>query len=168
MDFLFSLYNAAFILLPNLIIMNRNLFIVTGLLLSFAGNAQQTKAPIEKEKWHWGNPNKQDTSAGYAQTLRVGDVLYISGTVTTELNEKGVKQVYAGLERSLKQYGLTFQHVVNENLYTTDIEAMQKFNYVRKQFYKGDFPAATWVQIVRLYMPDAKLEVELIAHFPKQ
>lgn len=104
----------------------------------------------------------------YAQALRVGDVLYISGTVTTELSEKGVKQVYAGMERSLKQYGLTFQHVVKENLYTTDIEAMKQLNYVRKQFYKGDFPAATWVQIVRLFMPDAKLEVELVAHFTKE
>ncbi len=130
--------------------------------------AQQTKAPIKKEKWHWGNPNKQDTSAGYAQAVKAGDVLYISGTVATEINEEGVKQLYGGLERSLKQYGLTFQHVVKENLYTTDIEAMKQFNYVRKQFYKGDFPAATWVQIVRLYMPDAKLEIEMIAHFPKQ
>ncbi|NCU04192.1 MAG: RidA family protein [Chitinophagaceae bacterium] len=147
--------------------MNRLFFISSFFILSFTVAAQQTKAPIEKEKWHWGNPNKQDTSAGYAQTLRVGDVLYISGTVTTELSEKGVKQVYAGLERSLKQYGLTYQHVVKENLYTTDIEAMKQLNYVRKQFYKGDFPAATWVQIVRLYMSDAKLEVELIAHFPK-
>ena len=148
--------------------MNRNLFIAVFLLFSFAANAQQTKAPIEKEKWHWGNPNKQDTSAGYAQALRIGEVLYISGTVATDMNEEAVKRLYSGLERSLKQYGLTFQHVVKENLYTTDIEAMKQFNYVRKQFYKGDFPAATWVQIVRLYMPNAKLEIELIAHFPKQ
>lgn len=33
---------------------------------------------------------------------------------------------------------------------------------------KHDFPAATWVQISRLYMPDAKLEIELIAHLPKK
>nr|MBP6686450.1 hypothetical protein [Lacibacter sp.] len=98
--------------------------------------AQQTKATIEKEKWHWGNPNKQDTSAGYAQALKVGDVLYISGTVATDMNEEGVKRLYSGLERSLKQYGLTFRHVVKENLYTTDIEAMKQLNYVRKQFYK--------------------------------
>jgi 2-iminobutanoate/2-iminopropanoate deaminase len=168
MDFLFSFTKAETILRSNLMIMNRNLFIITLLLISFAATAQQTKPAIEKEKWHWGNPNKQDTSAGYAQALKVGDVLYISGTVATELSEKGVKQVYAGLERSLKQYGLTFQHVVKENLYTTDIEAMKQLNYVRKQFYKGDFPAATWVQIVRLFMPDAKLEIELIANFPKE
>ena len=47
---------------------------------------------------------------------------------------------------------------------TTDIESMKKYNYVRKAFYKNDFPAATWVQVVRLFMPDAKLEVEVIAH----
>ena len=168
MDFLFSFDKAEIKLRSNLIIMNRNLLIVFFLLLSFTAAAQQIQTPIEKEKWHWGNPNKQDTSAGYAQTLKVGDVLYISGTVATDMNEEGVKRLYSGLERSLKQYGLTFQHVVQENLYTTDIEAMKQFNYVRTQFYKGDFPAATWVQIVRLYMPDAKLEIELIAHFPKQ
>ena len=57
--------------------------------------------------------------------------------------------------------------MVKENLYTTDIEAMKKYNDARKVFYKGDFPAATWVQISRLFMADAKLEVELIAHLPK-
>jgi 2-iminobutanoate/2-iminopropanoate deaminase len=148
--------------------MKHILSIILFTVISSTVTAQQNKNPIEKEKWHWGNPNKQDTSAGYAQALKVGDVLYISGTVATEINEEGVKQLYNGLERSLKQYGLNFQHVVKENLYTTDIEAMKQFNYVRKLFYKGDFPAATWVQIVRLYMPDAKLEIELIAHFPKQ
>lgn len=149
-------------------IMNRIVFITACLLFSVTVSAQQTKAPIEKEKWHWGDPNKQDTAAGYAQTLKVGEVLYISGTVSLTMDEAGIKRLYSGLERSLKQYGLTFQHVVKENLYTTDIEAMKQFNYVRKQFYKGDFPAATWVQIARLYMPEAKLEIELIAHFPKQ
>ena len=149
-------------------IMNRIIFVTAWLLFSVTASAQQTKAPIEKEKWHWGDPNKQDTAAGYAQTLKVGEVLYISGTVSLTIDEAGIKRLYSSLERSLKQYGLTFQHVVKENLYTTDIEAMKQFNYVRKQFYKGDFPAATWGQITRLYMPEAKLEIELVAHFPKQ
>ncbi len=43
---------------------------------------------------------------------------------------------------------------------------MKKYNYSRKLFYKNDFPSATWVQVSRLYMSDAKLEVELIAHLP--
>ncbi len=122
------------------------------------------EGPISKEKWHWGK--EQDTAAGYAQVVKVGNVLYISGTVAREVTPEGITSVYRNLERSLKQYGATFQHVVKENLYTTDIEAMKKYNEARKVFYKGDFPAATWVQISRLYMADAKLEVELIAHLP--
>jgi 2-iminobutanoate/2-iminopropanoate deaminase len=141
--------------------------LIISILTTTVLHAQQTQAPVQKEKWHWNDPNKQDTSAGYAQALKVGNVLYISGTVAREVNEEGVKRVYTALERTLKQYGLNLSHVVKENLYTTDMEAMKQFNYVRKQFYKGDFPAATWVQIARLYMADAKLEVELMAHFPQ-
>lgn len=124
--------------------------------------AQQNN--IQKQKWHWRND--QDTSSGYAQVVKVGNVLYISGTVATEVTPEGITRVYSSLEKSLQQFGATFQNVVKENLYTTDIEAMKKYNNARKVFYKGDFPAATWVQISRLFMADAKLEVELIAHLP--
>ncbi|REC79248.1 RidA family protein [Chryseobacterium elymi] len=122
---------------------------------------------IKKEKWHWNNESKQDTIAGYAQVLKVDNILYISGAVTNDITPEGITSVYNALKASLSSYGATFENVVKENLYTTDIEAMKKYNYVRKMFYKGDFPAATWVQIKRLYMPKAKLEVELIAHLPK-
>ena len=125
------------------------------------------KHTIQKEKWHWDRPAKQDTGAGYAQVVKVENILYISGAVTTEVTPKGILQVYQALEKSLKSFGATFQNVVKENLYTTDIEAMKQYNSTRKAFYNGDFPAATWIQVSRLFMPEAKLEVELIAHLPK-
>jgi 2-iminobutanoate/2-iminopropanoate deaminase len=121
---------------------------------------------IKKEKFNWGRGD-QDTTAGYAQAVKVGNVIYISGTVARDVSPDGIKRVYEGLEKTLKYYGASFQNVVKENLYTTDIEAMKQYNDVRKTFYKGDFPAATWVQISRLYMADAKLEIELIAYLPK-
>jgi 2-iminobutanoate/2-iminopropanoate deaminase len=148
--------------------MQKTFCLIINLLFAVVLHAQQTQAPVQKEKWHWNDANKQDTSVGYAQAVKVGNVLYISGTVARDVNEEGVKRLYNNLERTLKQYGLNFSHVVKENLYTTDIEAMKQYNYVRKQFYKGDYPAATWVQIARLYMAEARLEVELIAHFPEK
>ena len=132
---------------------------------TFVCHSQNVK--IEKQKWHWDNASKQDTSAGYVQVLKVDNVLYISGAVTAEVTPKGIQQVYQALEKSLKSFGATFQNVVKENLYTTDIEAMKHYNSIRKAFYNGDFPAATWVQVSRLYMSEAKLEVELTAHLPK-
>ena len=122
---------------------------------------------IKKEKWHWGNALKQDTSAGYVQVVKVENVLYISGAVARDVTPEGITRVYKSLESSLKSFGATFQNVVKENLYTTDMEAMKKYNDARKVFYKGDFPAATWMGVARLFMADAKLEVELIAHLPK-
>ncbi len=120
---------------------------------------------IKKEKFHWGRD--QDTSAGYTQAVKVGNVIYISGTVSRGDAATALKNIYTNLEQTLKHYGATFQNVVKENLYTTDIEAVKKANYVRKPFYKNDYPAATWVQISRLFSPDATIEIELIAQLPK-
>ena len=132
------------------------------LLLTLQGQERN----IKKEKYNWGI-GTQDTTAGYAQAIRVENVIYISGTVAREVTPEGIKRVYDALERTLNNYGATFQNVVKENLFTTDIEAMKKYNDTRKAYYKGDFPAATWMQVPRLYMADARLEVELIAHLPK-
>jgi 2-iminobutanoate/2-iminopropanoate deaminase len=137
------------------------------ILFLFAVSAGAQDQSILKDKWHFDQPIKQDTSAGYVQVLKVDNVLYISGAVATEITPQGIARVYQALDRSLKSFGCSFQNVVKENLYTTDIETMKKYNATRKAFYRGDFPAATWVQVSRLFMAEAKLEVELVAHLPK-
>ncbi len=142
----------------------RYLILLSFLFIFCQTFAQESK--ISKEKWHW-NQTKQDTAAGYAQVIRIDNVLYISGVATNDITPEGITRLYNALKSSLSSYGATFENVVKENLYTTDMEAMTKYNYVRKRFYEGDYPAATWVQIERLYMPNAKLEVDLIAHLPK-
>jgi 2-iminobutanoate/2-iminopropanoate deaminase len=139
------------------------LLIITVMTICFNLSAQNA---IKKEKFNWGR-GTQDTTAGYAQAIKVDNVIYISGTVARDVTPEGIKRVYEALERTLQHYGATFQNVVKENLYTTDIEAMKKYNDTRKAFYKDDFPAATWIQVPRLYMADARLEIELIAHLPK-
>lgn len=122
---------------------------------------------ITKKKWHWGG-GTSDTSAGYAQAVLVDNVLYVSGVPGRGTMAQQLQGAYRGIEATLKAYGLTFQHVVKENLYALDIEAVKANNAVRKAFYKGDYPAATWVQIARLYMPEALVEVEVIAHLPRK
>ena len=150
--------------------MKKNIY-STGSLIIFAfllsTNITAQDNSIKKGKWHWGNALQQDTSAGYVQVIKVDNVLYISGAVARDVTPEGITRVYQSLDRSLKSFGATFQNVVKENLYTTDMEAMKKYNDARKVFYKGDFPAATWMGVSRLFMADAKLEVELVAHLPK-
>lgn len=141
------------------------ILLLVGCMLTVSLISAQTNT-IEKKKFHFGRD--QDTTAGYAQVVKVDNVLYVSGTVSTDITPAGIQRIYQTIERSLNHFGASLQNVVKENLYTTDIEAMKTHNEARKKMYKGDYPAATWVQISRLYMPDAKLEIEVIAHLPKE
>ncbi len=143
----------------------KKIILFSAVFISIQSASQQND--IKKEKWHWDNVQKQDTSAGYVQVVKIDNVIYISGAVARDVTPEGITRVYKALENSLKSFGATFQNVVKENLYTTDMEAMKKFNDSRKVFYNGDFPAATWMGVARLFMYDARLEVELIAHLPK-
>jgi enamine deaminase RidA (YjgF/YER057c/UK114 family) len=136
--------------------------LLVAVVLTLAGLSQNN---IEKKKFHFGA--EQDTAGGYTQALRVDNVIYISGTVATDITEKDVRRVYRVIEKSLEPFGATLQNVVKETIYTTDIEAMKSFNHIRKAIYKGDYPASTWVQISRLFMPEAKLEIEVVAHLKK-
>jgi len=140
--------------------------IITITFILVFSNIFSQKKEIQKEKWHWNNTT-QNSDAGYAQAVKVDNVIYISGVVTDSITPEGITSVYNNLKTVLASYGATFDNVVKENLYTTDIESVKKYNDVRKKFYKNDFPAATWIQVHRLYMPDSKLEVELVAHLPK-
>lgn len=147
--------------------MKKLILLPLGFQFIFLVSASAQENTIKKEKWHWDNALKQDTSTGYVQVVKVDNVLYISGAVAREVTPEGITRVYQSLERSLNSFGATFRNVVKENLYTTDMEAMKKYNDARKVFYKNDFPAATWIGVTRLFLHDARLEVELIAHLPK-
>ena len=147
--------------------MKRSLLLFAIFQAVFFSTLRGQNNEIKKEKWHFGDPLKQDTSAGYVQVIKVDNILYISGAVARDVTPEGITRLYRTLEASLKSFDAGFQNVVKENLYTTDMEAMKKYNEARKLFYKGDFPAATWVQVARLFLHDARLEVELIAHLPK-
>lgn len=140
----------------------KSIFLLLASFVSGILALQAQEKAITKEKYHWGRAG-QDTSSGYAQAVRIGNTIYISGTVARDVTPEGIKKVYDALQSTLRYYGATFQNVVKENLYTTDMEAMKRNNAVRKAYYQGDFPAATWIEVTRLFMAEAKLEVELVA-----
>lgn len=108
-----------------------------------------------------------ETSIGYCQALRAGNELYISGVVGAEPMDAAVPKVYQTLAEILKANGLSFRDVVKENVYATDLDAFIRNNERRKPYYGDSMPAATWVQVQRLFRPTLVLEVELVARYPK-
>jgi len=120
-------------------------------------------AEVKIEKYKAGD---WEDDIGYRQAVRVGQLLYISGTAAPGEMPAAIKQVYGDLEKTLKAHGLTFKNVVKENAYTMDLDALRANQEIRKKYYGKDFPAATWVQVARLFSPELVLEVELVAVFP--
>lgn len=118
-------------------------------------------APIKKEKFNFDKAGENDI--GYAQAVKSGNTIYISGTVAAGPMGQAVRSVYTDLEKTLKHYGATFQHVVMETVFTTDLDAFKQYIPLRKTFYKDDFPAASWIQIGRLYDPSLVLEIQIVA-----
>ena len=108
-----------------------------------------------------------ERSIGFCQAVRAGDVLYVSGVTGAAPMETAVPRVYDQLRRILDANGLTFADVVKETVYATDLDAFIKVSDARKPFYGSWLPAATWVQVQRLYMPSFVVEVELTAHYRK-
>jgi enamine deaminase RidA (YjgF/YER057c/UK114 family) len=73
---------------------------------------------------------------------------------------------YDELKKTLAANGLDFRNVVKENVYATNLDAFIANKQIRKDYYGADFPAATWVQVQRLYLPAFVVEVEVTAEFP--
>jgi 2-iminobutanoate/2-iminopropanoate deaminase len=115
---------------------------------------------------HYEN-ERIEKAVGYAQAVRAGEWLFVSGTIGRGVTlDEQMKAAYARIEKTLAQHGARFEHVVRETVYTTDFEALKKSEQTRKGFYGTHTPAATWVEIKRLYVPHALLEIEVTARIP--
>lgn len=83
--------------------------------------------------------------------------------------EAQIRQVYTRLERALATCGCGLLHVVSETAYTTDIDRLARAAHVRDDFYRragAAPPAATAVEVRRLFFPEAMVELTAIAELP--
>jgi 2-iminobutanoate/2-iminopropanoate deaminase len=110
---------------------------------------------------------------GFAALVQQGNQLWLSGLIS--VNEKlevvgpgdmaaQITQIYDLMEKVLAMGGATLEHVVNEVMYTTDLQALVAAAHVRKERYgKYAPPANTGVQVSALFLPAAMLEIQATA-----
>ena len=111
----------------------------------------------------------------YADGVRAGDLLFVSGCVPVdgEGNLVGGDDVVAQTERVFENVGAVLAaagagpgDVVKVTLYLTDIEDRPAINPVRQRFFGETRPASTLVEVSKLAIPGAKVEVEAVAILP--
>jgi 2-iminobutanoate/2-iminopropanoate deaminase len=110
--------------------------------------------------------------------VRSNGTLYLSGLTSIDDQmrvvgvgdmEAQIRQIYERLERALSVAGCSLVHVVSETAFTTDIEWLGRAAYVRDGFYEragAAPPAATAVEVRRLFFSDALVELAAVAELP--
>jgi len=120
--------------------------------------------------------NRYEQSFGYSQAVKIGRTVYIAATVAVDGEGKLIgpgdmaaqlDAVYANLAATLAAEGGGFPQVVQERIYTTDMEALLKVAERRLRFYpESQRPATTWVEVRRLVDPGFLVAVEAVAELP--
>jgi len=81
--------------------------------------------------------------------------------------EQQMKNCYADLEKILAHFGCTFDDVVVENVFTTNMPAFLELSAYRNSIYTKHFPTGTWVGVKELALPEFMIEIELEVYKPE-
>jgi enamine deaminase RidA (YjgF/YER057c/UK114 family) len=108
----------------------------------------------------------------WSNCLRAGDTIYVSGMVSTGpdgvigVDDEYVQaQVCFGKIRSLLAgAGATMDDVVKLTVFVTRIDRSAGVRKARAEFFTGDFPASSMVEVSRLGRPALLVEIEAVAY----
>ncbi len=113
---------------------------------------------------------------GYSHAVKIGDDLKISGAVSMDNDgnligagdmELQMKNCYSDLEKILAHYDYTYDDVVVENVYTTDMAEFIRVSGYRNSIYTKQFPTGTWLEVKGLALPGQMIEIDWEAHKTK-
>lgn len=144
--------------------------------------------PLTKQVAYFGVPAEE--AYGYAQAIKVGDVIYVSGQLANDdagnlvspapLDQSGkasdfsvmedqMRVTYANAAKILARFGATLDHVVEETLYVLDVDAaFAVAGKVRKAAYGTERPqcASNLIGVTRLAFPEQIIEIAFRAVVP--
>ncbi|WP_445383020.1 RidA family protein [Robiginitalea sp. IMCC43444] len=110
---------------------------------------------------------------GYSHAVKIGKKIKISGAVSMDNQgnptavgdiEQQLKNCYADLEKILQHYGCTFDDVIVENIFTTNMPLLVEKSAYRAEIYKNNFPTGSWLGVKELALPEFMVEIELEAY----
>ena len=107
----------------------------------------------------------------YTDAVRAGDLLFVSGCVPVDGEGRLVpgdvvaqtQQVFANIGAVLEAAGAGFGDVVKVTVFLLDVDDRQAVNTVRTEVFGTARPASTLVEVTRLAIPGALIEVEAVA-----
>ena len=108
----------------------------------------------------------------YTDAVQADGLLFVSGCVPVDGDGRLVgddfvaqtRQVFANICAILGAAGAGFADVVKVTVYLLDINDRPRINAVRREVFGDTRPASTLVEVSRLAVPGARVEIEAVAH----
>jgi len=132
-------------------------------------------SPVDEPEYFLLRP-EVEKAYGYSHAVRVGASLIVSGAVSMDEEgnpaavgdlEQQMKNAYSDLGKVLDHYGYSFDDVIVENVFTTNMAKFLEVAAYRASIYTKHFPTGTWLEVKGLALPEFLIEIELEAHRAK-
>ena len=112
-------------------------------------------------------PRQGMASPPFSTAVRAGDTLYLSGTTDGGAAMGGTtadaaKRVMDNIKRAVETGGLTMDHLVWVQVFSSNLADYQVFNDVYRTYFKGPLPARAYLGADHL-LGEARFEVMGIA-----
>lgn len=129
---------------------------------------------MAQKKQRFVSPHVAEYPPGHwSNCLKVGEIVYISGTTSRGNDLKTIqgagayeqaKVIFTKIRHCLEAAGGKMDDIVKMVIYVTNMKDNTEIWRARKEFFTGDFPTSTLVQVAALAAPDILLEIDTIAH----
>jgi len=124
-------------------------------------------------------PNVAEVEPGlWSNCIRAGDLLFISGqvarpfeggkTLVGKTEYEQAKHIFARIQRICEAAAGSLDDIVKMTIFLVDIRKNTEVWRARREFFKGDFPASTLVEVRSLAGPETLVEIETVAYLGKK
>jgi enamine deaminase RidA (YjgF/YER057c/UK114 family) len=120
-------------------------------------------------------PNVAEADPGlWSNCIRAGDFLFISGQVARPFEGgrtlvgkdeyEQARQIFSRIERICVAAGGSLDDIVKMTIFVVDIRKNTEVWRARREFFRGDYPASTLVEVRSLAGPETLVEIETVAY----
>jgi 2-iminobutanoate/2-iminopropanoate deaminase len=118
-------------------------------------------------------PEVPEPVAGTWSNCLVADgVAYVAGMTARAAGQSGAagdeyaqaREIFGKIRHLVEAAGGSMADVVKVTIFVTDITQREKVWQARREFFSGNFPTSTLVQVAALADPSLKVEINAVAH----